>query len=92
MRCDSGVEQMLHEHPHTLTFFMSEQNTMRLRPRHRPIIHWPLHWNWLERKVASGVCMCEEAQFERNQNFTEQANGATNFVTYFTINYNFVLV
>lgn len=62
---------------------------MHPRPDHGPIIYWPLHWNWLERKVVKSVC---GSTIEHNQNFNEHVNGATNFVTYFTINYNFVLV
>lgn len=34
IRCDIGVEQMLHAHKLAVVFFIREHNTMHLRPYH----------------------------------------------------------
>lgn len=91
IRCDSGVEQMLHAHKLAVFLFESiiqcihDQAMDRQFTDHYTETDWKVKW--------SRVCACEcGGTIEHNQNFSEHVNGATNFVTYFTINYNFVLV
>lgn len=60
------------------SFFIRELSTMHPRPDQTMDRQFSDHYT--------------ETDCEHNQNFSEHVNGASDFVTYFTINYNFVLV